>query len=103
MRLWDVGSGTELMVLNGHEDIVESTVFSPDGSQIASGSWDKSIRIWDAVNGTELAALRGHDRAVISVAFDSSGIRIVSGSNDHTVPDRMGLVQRDGVNGSERA
>jgi len=34
-------------MLIGHSSSVFSVGWSPDGKQIASGSWDKSIGIWD--------------------------------------------------------
>ena len=46
--------------LNGHSHFVNSVCFSPDGSKIVSGSYDKSIKIWDANTGNELKTLNGH-------------------------------------------
>ena len=33
---------------NAHSARVTSVQFSPDGSKIVSGSWDKTIKVWDA-------------------------------------------------------
>ena len=44
MRVWDLPSGREVKKLEGHADCVCSVCFSPDGSQLASGSDDKSVR-----------------------------------------------------------
>ena len=30
-----------------HSDVITSVAFSPDGSKIVSGSWDKTIKVWD--------------------------------------------------------
>ena len=43
-----------LAILNnlaGHSSHVDSVAFSPDGSQIMSGSWDNTIRLWDTGTG----------------------------------------------------
>ena len=33
-----------------HSDIIWSVAFSPDGTKIVSGSYDKTIKVWDMVN-----------------------------------------------------
>ena len=60
--------------------------FSPDGTRIASGSADKTVRLWDAATGQPVGQpLTGHTDAVSSVAFSPDGTRIASGSDDKTV------------------
>ena len=31
---------------NAHNDRISSVAYSPDGSQILTGSWDKSLKVW---------------------------------------------------------
>ncbi len=33
---------------NAHSGTVYSVAFSPDGTKIVSGSWDKTIKVWDS-------------------------------------------------------
>ena len=71
--------------LRGHDGWIMSVALSPDGTRIASGSYDKTIKIWDFASGRELRTLRGHEGEVGPVAFSPGGNRVISGSMDKTI------------------
>ena len=51
-------------MLTGHAGPVKAVAVAPDGSWLASGSWDGTVRIWDVATGQERAVLTGHSRWV---------------------------------------
>jgi WD40 repeat protein len=46
VRLWDAESGTQDLVLRGHNGPVGTVVFSRDGTKLASVSSDGTARVW---------------------------------------------------------
>jgi WD40 repeat protein len=73
------------MELAGHSSFVWAIAYSPEGTRIATGSWDTTIKLWDAANGREMMTLRGHERHIHDLVFSPSGAYLVSCSEDHTV------------------
>ena len=65
--------------------MVSSVSFSPDGTILASGSWDSTVKLWDVATGTNTATLEGHTDGVRSVSFSPDGTILVSGSTNGTV------------------
>jgi WD40 repeat protein len=93
--MWDAATGECVATLEGHISGVYSVAFSPDGSRIASGGSDDTVRVWDAASRECVATLEGHSSAVNSVAFSPDGSRIASGSYDNTVRVWNRLMRED--------
>ena len=78
--------------LEGHSDPVKSVAFSHDGSRLASGSDDRTVRVWNVATGQVEQTLEGHSGSVNSVISLSDGSEFdsfysVDGSGDWVMQD----------------
>jgi WD40 repeat protein len=66
-----------------HTSSVSSVVFSPDGKQIVSGSYeDKNIKIWDVATGREIRNIYSDINGVNNLKISPDGKQIISSSFD---------------------
>ena len=82
--LWKAGA-KEVRVFRGHHDPVWTVAYHPEGTLVASGSVDHTIRIWELETGRMLKILRGHSDTVRCLAFSPDGQILASGSTDRTI------------------
>jgi WD40 repeat protein len=61
-----------------------TVAFHPNGSSIASGSWDGVVRFWDVDSLVDQTTFKGHGSSVTGVAFSPNGTRVASCSVDGT-------------------
>jgi WD40 repeat protein len=45
-RIWDAGTGGEQLTLTGHVDALSGVAFSPDGTRLATTSYDGTLRVY---------------------------------------------------------
>ena len=85
VKIWEVQTSKCIATLNGHENLVTSVCFSPNGRHIASGSYDKTVKIWEVETSKCIETLKGHENLVTRLCFSPDGKYIASGSDDSTV------------------
>jgi len=69
VQIWNVTTGDMEAELKGHTGRVRSVAFSQDGSQVVSGSDDRTVRIWNVTMGEVEAEVKGHTDSVMSVCI----------------------------------
>jgi WD40 repeat protein len=78
--------GRPLRATTGHgPGPIRGLTFRPGGRQLASASWDRTVRVWDPDTGRELLKLDGHTEPVNGVVYSPDGRWLASAGNDQTV------------------
>ena len=67
--VWDMATVAQQALLAGHQGLIRSIAFSPDGTVVATGADDGALRFWDAGSSASLATL---DMGAPVVALDWS-------------------------------
>ncbi len=85
--LWNADTGAEIARLDGHGSQLTSVVFSPDGNEVATTSYDGIVRLWDGHTGQPRGQLTELNRVLIppntlipssTVQFSSDGTALVT-------------------------
>ena len=62
-------------IFSGHAGIVAAAAFSPDGTRVLTGSWDRTARLWNASDGRLLQTFAGLRENLLAVGFSRDGAR----------------------------
>ncbi len=72
--------------INAHAARIPDIQFSPDNTQIATASYDGTIKIWNANNpGLRPVEIKAHEAWALSLAFSKDGKYLVSGDNAENI------------------
>lgn len=88
--LWRVGEDAmmenqgDVLELRGHKDTVSSLEFNHDGTLVASGSMDGTVRVWDSKSGRCLHTLDGPSDTIEWIQWHPRGNVLIAGSSDFT-------------------
>ncbi|KIJ08649.1 hypothetical protein PAXINDRAFT_102499 [Paxillus involutus ATCC 200175] len=87
IRVFDVDGGDLILgPIEGHTTRVTSAVWSLNGSQLFTASWDHTIRHWDSETGKAIGEpWTGHTNNVTSISLSPDGMKLASVSRDNTV------------------
>jgi hypothetical protein len=70
VKLWDAASGTEIISFDTHPNQVIAVAWSPDGMQLATASFDRTLHVLDAAPASEAHGVAGFldalDRRLVS-------------------------------------
>ena len=77
--LWDIATGNLKNTLKGRLSIIRSITVSPDGTTLASGSWDDTVHLWDVTTGTLENTLKG------GIIFSPDGTTFVGVNENDTL------------------
>ncbi|RKU28057.1 hypothetical protein C6497_10005 [Candidatus Poribacteria bacterium] len=85
IQLWDTNTGRHTKTLIGHKKSISSIAISPDGTSIASSSYDKTIRLWHPNTGEVRKIMRGYRIPVYKMLFNPDGHILATVDTDHNI------------------
>ncbi|OMJ27686.1 Periodic tryptophan protein 2-like protein [Smittium culicis] len=80
--VWSMQTGKLLDVLSGHDGPVVSLDLRPDGIQLASASWDKSVRLWDLFDRSKNVEKLTHSYEVLAVTYKPDSKQLCTSTLD---------------------
>jgi WD40 repeat protein len=82
VRVWRLSDENHVQIETG---VVNALDFSPDGSLLATGANDGSLRLWDVRTGRDVASTFSNLGQVTDVTFSPDGGTIATSSSDGSV------------------
>jgi WD40 repeat protein len=85
IRVIDLDTWQVTHHLRGHKFDVVRLAWSPDGSRLASVSWDKTVRVWDVVRQCECCPPIEHPVETISLAWGFAPDQVITTWNQNGI------------------
>jgi U4/U6 small nuclear ribonucleoprotein PRP4 len=84
-RLWDVETGGEVLLQDGHWKEVYGVGFHPDGSLCSTTDFGGVVQVWDLRTGKSACHFLGHARRVLCAEFSPNGFQLATAGDDGTI------------------
>jgi WD40 repeat protein len=91
IRLINLEKESDVLILKGHNNVINKLTFNRTGKLLASASSDNTVKIWDIsfkegmINGKLLTSYNDHSEKVYDIAFSPDSQNLVSASADGTL------------------
>ncbi len=85
IRVYDVESASQLVLIEDHADWVMSVAWSHDGALLVSASRDKTTKVFDANTGQSQITYSGHGNTVYDASFSPDNKQVLSAGADKQV------------------
>ncbi len=83
--LWSKPTWHLQQTIEAHGDWVRCLSFTPDGTNLVSGSFDKTIKLWQVATGQLVRTFTDSLKGVFALAVSPDGKLLASGSWDETI------------------
>ena len=85
IRVFDVATGAEEVLIEDHADWVLGVAWSPDGTKLVSASRDKTSKVFDSKTGDAVITYSGHGEPVYAAAFSPDSTQVYSAGRDRKI------------------
>jgi WD40 repeat protein len=71
-----------IAALTDHNDAVTDAAWSPDGTRVATASFDFTAKIWNAATGSAITTLTGHAGPIDDIVWSPDGTKVLTAGED---------------------